>query len=136
MAREANPLGDLFISLEPTREEERDWGGRYQYQVVTIGNIIEEFGFDREVIVSIPPSVCLHLNINNGMAPYQRTAPRVRENKPGEILTLAHCLHLGYVTDFIIIRGVPQHSTFDREYRHHWQPTSNSVNNFVQHIID
>ena len=51
MSREANPQGDLFISLEPTREEEQDWGGRYQYQVATLGNIIEEFGFDREVIV-------------------------------------------------------------------------------------
>ena len=52
MAREANPQGDLFICLEPTREEERHWGGRYQYQVVIIGKITEEFGFDREVIVS------------------------------------------------------------------------------------
>jgi hypothetical protein len=134
MAREENPQGDLFISLEPTREEEQDWGGQYQYQVVTIGNIIEEFGFDREVIVSIPTSVRLHLNINNGTVPYHRTSPRVRENTAGEILTLDYCLHLGYVTDFIIIRGVPQQSTFDREYRHQWQPTSDSVTTFVQHI--
>ncbi len=134
MAREANPQGDLFISLEPTREEEQDWGGQYQYQVATIGYIIEEFGFDREVIVSIPTLVRLHLNINNRMAPYHRTAPRVRENTAGEILTLDYCLHLGYVTDFIIIWGVPQQSTFDREYHHQWQPTSDSVTTFVQHI--
>jgi hypothetical protein len=134
MSREANPQGDLFISLEPTREEEQDWGGRYQYQVATLGNIIEEFGFDREVIVSIPTLVRLHLTINNGTTPYHRTAPRVRENTAGEILTLDYCLHLGYVTDFIIIRGVQQQSTFDRKFRHQWQPTSDSVTTFVQHI--
>jgi hypothetical protein len=78
MSREANPQGDLFISLEPTRDEEQDWGGRNQYQVATLGNIIEEFGFDREVIVSIPTLVRLHLTINNGTTPYHRMAPRVR----------------------------------------------------------
>ena len=134
MSREANPQGDLFMSLKPTREEEQDWGGRYQYQVATLGNIIEEFGFNREVIVSIPTLVRLHLTINNGTTPYHRMAPRVRENTAGEILTLDYCLHLGYVTDFIIIRGVQQQSMFDREFRHQWQPTSDSVTTFVQHI--
>ena len=68
------------------------------------------------------------------MAPYYRTAPRIWAHKAGEILTLANCLHFGYAADFIIIRGVPQHSTFDREYCNQWQPTSESVSTFVQHI--
>ena len=52
MAGEENdPQGELFVSLEPTIEESRSCGGRYQYQQIVIRSIIEEFGFDREAIV-------------------------------------------------------------------------------------
>ena len=46
--------GDLFICLEPTSDKAQCWGGRYKYQQVVIGYIIEEFGFDQEAIVPIP----------------------------------------------------------------------------------
>ncbi len=57
MAEEAdNPLGDLFVSLMPTIEEARICGGRYQYQQVVISNLIEEFGFEINILVSLPPA--------------------------------------------------------------------------------
>ena len=56
MTEEAdNPLGDLFVSLLPTIAEAREWGGRYQYQQVVISNLIEEFGFEINILVSLPP---------------------------------------------------------------------------------
>ncbi len=51
----AAPLGELFVSLIPTQSEERTCGSRKQYQQLIICNIIEEFGFDIEVIVQVPP---------------------------------------------------------------------------------
>ena len=56
LAEEAdNPLGDLFFSLAPTIEEARICGGCYQYQQVVISNLIEEFGFEINILVSLPP---------------------------------------------------------------------------------
>ncbi len=118
--------GDLFICLEL-------WGGRYKYQQVVISYIIEEFGFDQEAIVPIP-SLARH-QINSQTLPYSRRHPPSSMNSsPGEVLTLGHCIHLGYKTDFLIIRGMHQHSTFDRRYRHKWQQSSLTVINFVANI--
>jgi hypothetical protein len=56
MAEEAdNPLGDLFVSLAPTIEEAHICGGHYQYQPLVISNLIEEFGFEINILVSLPP---------------------------------------------------------------------------------
>ncbi len=56
MAGEAdNPLGDLFVSLTPMIAEAREWGGHYQYQQVVISNLIEEFGFEINVLIQLPP---------------------------------------------------------------------------------
>jgi hypothetical protein len=134
MAAPGYQEGDLFICLEPTSDDEaRRWGGRYKYQQVVIGYIIEEFGFDQEAIVPIP-SLARH-QINSQNLPYSRRHPPSSMNSsPGEVLTLGHCIHLGYETDFLIIRGVHQHSTFDRRYRHKWQQSSLAVINFVDNI--
>jgi hypothetical protein len=106
MAGEENdPQGELFVSLEPTIEELRSCGGRYQSQQIVIQSIIEEFGFDREAIVQIPPRACFQ--INSGTPPFLRTGPDNQPAAPGETLPLGHCIHLGYVSNFLIIRGVP-----------------------------
>ncbi len=55
MAGEENdPKGDLFFSLKPMIEKSHSCGGRYQYQQIVIGSIIEEFGLNRGAIVQIP----------------------------------------------------------------------------------
>jgi hypothetical protein len=51
MARE----GELFVSLEPTVEESRRNGGRYQYQQVVVNSLIQEFGTEVRVICQTPP---------------------------------------------------------------------------------
>jgi hypothetical protein len=74
MAGEENdPQGELFVSLKPTIEELRSCGGRYQYQQIVIRSIIEEFGFNREAIIQIPPRACFQ--INSGTRPFLRTGP-------------------------------------------------------------
>jgi hypothetical protein len=49
--------GLIYLS----RTYKRRWGGgRYKYQQVVIGYIIEEFGFDQKAIVPIPLIVSSH----------------------------------------------------------------------------
>jgi hypothetical protein len=99
MAGEENdPQGELFVSLEPTIEESRSCGGRYQYQQIVIRSIIEEFGFDREAIVQIPPRVCFQ--INSGTQPFLRTGPDNQPAAPGEMLPLRPLYPLGLRQQF------------------------------------
>jgi hypothetical protein len=51
----AAPLGEFFVSLIPTQSEVRTCSSCKQYQQLIIFNIIEEFGFDIEVIIQVPP---------------------------------------------------------------------------------
>ncbi len=44
-------LGELWISLRPTEEELGDCGSRLHYQQLIILEIIEQFGFDRQVFI-------------------------------------------------------------------------------------
>jgi hypothetical protein len=138
MAEEAdNPLGDLFVSLAPRIEEARICGGCYQYQQVVISNLIEEFGFEINILVSLPP--CAWFQLNCGATPFPRegTIPNARPALAGESQPLGLCLHLGYVSDFLIVRGVPQYPTgpyVERKYCHQWTESNSVVASFEAYI--
>jgi hypothetical protein len=139
MAREVDvPLGELFVSLIPTRSELRTSGSRKQYQHLVVFNIIAEFGFDIEVIVQVPPLAHFEINRGNSLFPRVTTGPERRPAQPGKRPFIRDCIHLGYVSNFLIIRGVPQYSirTVNHEYRHQWQQPSNVVATFVASITD
>jgi hypothetical protein len=138
MAREVGvPLGELFVSLIPTRSELRTSGSREQYQRLVVFNIIKEFGFDIEVIVQVPPLARFEINRGNSLFP-RVIGPERCPAQPGERRFIRGCIHLGYVSDFLILRGVPQYSirTINRQYRHQWQQPSNIVATFVASITD
>jgi hypothetical protein len=106
-----NPLGDLFVSLAPTIAEVRRWGGCYQYQQGVIRNLIEEFGLEINILIQRPPRA--RFQLNSGTTPFPRpiTSPDVGPAQAGESHPLGLCLHLGYVSDFLIVRGVHQYLT-------------------------
>jgi hypothetical protein len=139
MAGEAdNPLGDLLVSLAPTIAEACKWGGRYQYQQVVISNLIEEFGFEINVLVQLPPCTCFQLNSGTTPFPRLRTSPDVGPALAGESRPLSLCLHLGYVSNSLIIRGVHQNLTspyVHREYCHQWTESSSVVATFEARIM-
>jgi hypothetical protein len=138
MAGEAvNPLGDLFASLAPTIAEARRWGGHYQYQQGVVRNLIEEFGLEINVLVQRPPHT--RFQLNSGTTPFPRliTSPDVGPAQAGESRPLGLCLHLGYVSDFLIVRGVHQYLTrpyVNCEYRHQWTESSSVVATFEASI--
>jgi hypothetical protein len=47
----AQMLGKLWISLRPTEEELGDCGSRLHYQQLIILEIIEQFGFNRQLFI-------------------------------------------------------------------------------------
>ncbi len=135
MARQDNSLTrELFVSLEPTVEESRRSGGQYRYQQIVVNDLIEEFGLETEAIVQTLPLARFQLITGN--VPFPRTGTIVQPVQPGETQPLGQCIHLGYVSDFLIIRQVPQHSTFAREYCHQWQQESSLVENFLMQITN
>jgi hypothetical protein len=131
MASNPRRLGELFVSLEPTTEESQRSRGRYQYQQVVINSLIQEFGIKVTVIVQIPPRARFQINrASSQSGEIQPGCP------PGEIRPLGLCMHLGYVSDFIIIRGVPEYSTAECNYRHQWQLPSRTVDKFITQLIN
>jgi hypothetical protein len=132
MARE----GELFVSLEPTIEESRMSGGQYQYHQVVVSSVIQEFGTEVRVIYQTPPHA--RFQLNNSNIPFPRIPLGGQHNpaKLGEIRLLGQCLHLGYISNFFIIRGVPKYSITMREYRHQWQLNSRAVNDFIVQITN
>ncbi len=131
MARE----GELFISLEPTIEESRRSGGRYQYQQVVVDSLIQEFGTEIRVICHTPPCVCFQLN--NGNIPFPRIPlHHIYPARPGEIRPLGQFVHLGYISDFLVIQGLPEYSIIRRDYRYQWQPKSSDVDTLITQITD
>ena len=138
MAGEAvNPLGDLFVSLAPMIAEARRWGGRYQYQQGVVSNLIEEFGLEINVLVQRPPRA--RFQLNSGTTPFPRliTSPDAGPAQAGESYPLGLSLHLGYVSDFLIVRGVHQYLTgpyVHCEYRHQWTESSSVVATFEARI--
>jgi hypothetical protein len=139
MAGEAvNPLGDLFVSLAPTIAETCRWGGRYQYQQGVVSNLIEEFGLEINILIQRPPRA--RFQLNSGTTPFPRliTSPDVGPAQAGESCPLGLCLHLGYVSDSLIVRGVHQYLTgpyVHREYPHQWTESSSMVATFEASIM-
>jgi hypothetical protein len=129
-------VGELFVSLEPTIEELRRSGGRYQYQQVVVNSLIPEFGTEVRVIFQTPPRA--RFQLNNGNIPFPRILPGQTNQpaKPGEIRPLGQCMNLGYVSDFIMIRGVPKYFTAEHDYRHQWQLPSSAVDSFITQITN
>jgi hypothetical protein len=138
MAEEAdNPLGDLFVSLAPKIEEARICVGRYQYEQVVISNLIEEFGFAINILISLPPRARFQLNSGTTPFPREGTIPNAGPALAGESQPLGLCLHLGYVSNFLIVRGVPQYLTgpyVEHEYCHHWTESNSMVASFEAYI--
>ncbi len=140
MAEEANnPIGDLYVSLVPTRDEARRSGGRYAYQQFVVSNLIKEFGFEELALVTIPP--CARFQLNSGTTPYPRPSlnpvPNLETGIAGEAVPIGLCLHLGYVSDSLIIRGVHRYRYapfVDRDYRHQWTESSEERNTFENNI--
>ncbi len=138
MAEEAdNPFGDSFVSLAPTIEEARICGGRYQYQQVVISNLIKEFGFEINILVSLPPRARFQLNSGATLFPREGTILNAGPELAGESQPLGLCLHLGYVSNFLIVRGVRQYPTgpyVERKYRHQWTESNSMVASFEAYI--
>jgi hypothetical protein len=112
-------LGKLFVLLEPTQEEVRRTGGsRAVYQQLIVLNIIEEFGFDIEVIVQVPPLARFEINRGINLFPRVMTWPERRPEEPGQRQPICECIELGFLSDFLIIRRVPEQprSGIEREY--------------------
>ncbi len=82
MARE----GELFVSLEPTIEESRRRGGRYQYQQVVVNSLIQEFGTKVRVICQTPPRARFQLNSDKIIFPRIPLVLINRPAKPGEMV--------------------------------------------------
>ncbi len=138
MAGEAdNLLGDLFVSLAPTIAEAREWGRRYQYQQVVISNLIEEFGFKINVLVQLSPPARFQLNSSTTPFPRLRTSLDIGPALARESCPLGLCLHLGYVSYFLIVREVHQYLTgpyVHCKYRHQWTESSSVVATFEARI--
>jgi hypothetical protein len=131
MAREV----ELFVSLEPTIEELSRSGGRYQYQQVVVDSLIQEFGTEIRVICQTPPRA--RFQLNNGYIPFPRIPlHHIYPARPGELRPLRQCVHLGYISNFLVIRGVPEYSIIRRDYRNQWQPNSSVVDTFITQITD
>jgi hypothetical protein len=91
------PLGELFVSLEPTQEEARRIGGsRAVYQQLIVLNIIEEFGFDIEVIVQVPPLARFEINRGINLFPRVTTGPERQPAEPGQWQPIHKCIELGF----------------------------------------
>ena len=127
--------GELCVSLEPTIEESCRSGGRYQYQQVVVDSLIQEIGTDIRVICQTPPRT--RFQLNNGDIPFPRIPLyHIYPARPGEIRPLGQCVHLGYVSDFLVIRGVPEYSIVRHDYCYQWQPNSSIVDTFITQITD
>jgi hypothetical protein len=87
--------------------------------------------------VQVPSLVRFEINRGNSLFP-RVTGPERCPAQPGERRFIRDCIHLGYVSNFLIIRRVPQYSirTINRQYCHQWQQPSNIVATFVASITD
>ena len=47
-------LGELWVSIRPTKEEQRGVGSRLAYQQQIILEVIEQFGFNQQVFIQPP----------------------------------------------------------------------------------
>ena len=127
--------GELFVSLEPIIEEAHRSGGRYQYQQEVVNSLIQEFVTEIRVICQTPSRA--RFQLNNGNIPLPKISLYdIYPARPGEIRPLGQCVHVGYVSDFLVIRGVPKYLIIRRDYRYQWQPNSSVVDTFITQITD
>jgi hypothetical protein len=118
-----------------TIEEAHRSGGHYQYQQVVVDSLIQEFGTEIRVICQTPPRA--RFQLNNGNIPFPRIPlHHIYPARPGELRPLRQCVHLGYISNFLVIRGVPEYSIIRRDYRNQWQPNSSVVDTFITQITD
>jgi hypothetical protein len=96
----AQTLGELWVSLRPTEEEQRDVGSRLAYQQQIILEVIEQFGFDQQVFIQPPP-----------------TFPSDRV--PVVLRYLHQLINLEYTSDYLIVQDVPE-VTEEQLYRYNW----------------
>ncbi len=105
-------FGELFISLCPNDGEVKKYGTHRKYQHQIIFQLIEESGFDTQVYIE----------------------PTIRRAMPGRVQIvqkyLHQCIHLLYLTDFIIIPNTPE-ITSPRLYRHTWTKESSLTTIFL-----
>jgi hypothetical protein len=86
----AQPLGELWISLRPTKEELRDVGSHLNYQQQIILEIIKQLGFDHQVFIQQPPT-------------------RVELGRIPMVLRHLHQLiHLNHTSNYLVIQDVPE----------------------------
>jgi hypothetical protein len=126
-------LGELLVSLESTQEEVRCIGGsRTVYQQLIVLNIIKEFGFDIEVIVQVPPLARFEINRGINLFPRVMTGPERQPAEPGQRRPICECVELGFLSDFLIIRRVPEQprSGIEWEYQYRWQTNSSIIAQF------
>jgi hypothetical protein len=113
------PLGKLFVSLKPTQEEVRRIGGSHAvYQQLIVLNIIEEFGFDIEVIIQVPSLARFEINRGINLFPRVTTGLERQPVEQGQWQPIRECIKLGFLINFLIIRRVPEQprSGIEREY--------------------
>jgi hypothetical protein len=85
----AQPLGKLWISLHPTKEELRDVGSRLNYQQQIIFEVIEQYGFNHQVFIQTPATGELG---------------RI----PVVLRHLHQLLHLNHTSNYLVIQDVPE----------------------------
>ena len=94
-------IGELFIHLRPNDEELKKYGTRHEYQRQIIFQLIEELGVETQVFIEPP--------IPRGTSGRNQILPKF----------LHQCVHLLYVSDFIIIPNTPEINS-PRLYRYNW----------------
>ena len=96
----AQPLGKLWISLHPTKEELRDVGSRLNYQQQIIFEVIEQYGFNHQVFIQTPATGELG---------------RI----PVVLRHLHQLLHLNHTSNYLVIQDVPE-VTEEQLYQYNW----------------
>ncbi len=93
-------LGELWVSLRPTEEEQQDVGSRLAYQQQITLEVIKQFGFDQQVFIQPPPTF-----------PSDRVHVVLRY--------LHQLINLEYTSDYLIVQDVPE-VTEEQLYRYYW----------------
>ncbi len=93
----AQRLGKLWICLRPNKEELRDCGSRLNYQRQIVLELIEQFGFDRQVFIQ-----------PRQMGELGRIPIMLRY--------LHQLIHHNHTSDYLVIQDVPK-VTEERLYR-------------------
>jgi hypothetical protein len=104
----AAPLGELFVSLIPTKRELQLCVSCLQYQQIIVFNVIKEFGFDTIAIVQPIPQILREISRGISIFPKVRNpGPSGGLATPAFPVPLSGCMSLGYTSDSLILRGGP-----------------------------